>query len=268
MMDKSKIKEYELKLLAGLAIDVEGIQIKSPTLLEIAKIGDDYNYYLSLVTADIKQFIGEEKVKENNISDEDCKKELLNFVIKSCLDNPEFHILFFKALSFFVEGSLEIGIDGENAVIYVKDDSGIIADGMDDMDNIVGCINSDNYPVLQDCIRMACCVKEEKKAEYNPANEAARLLIEKIEKANKNKPKTQEDITIHSITSSVAWKANVGIDNVVKLTIYQLYDAYFRLNIVDNYDKTMVGVYSGNIKLKSHELKKINWSQVIDLKQQ
>jgi ABC-type multidrug transport system ATPase subunit len=126
-------------------------------------------------------------------------------------------------------------------------------------------IYRDNYEEIKAIIRKQNFIQEKKKEEYNPANEQARQFIEKLKRLKKERPKTKETVNLHSIISSIAWKSHIGIHAVWDLTIYQLFDAYYRLDVVDNYDKTLAGIYAGTVDASKINMKELNWSKIIRL---
>jgi hypothetical protein len=76
--------------------------------------------------------------------------------------------------------------------------------------------------------------------------------------------KKDEKINLHSIISAVAWRT-VGFNEVLKLTIYQLYDGFYRLGLIDNYHYTFTGIYTGNIDGSKIKLPDINWANTIKI---
>jgi len=93
--------------------------------------------------------------------------------------------------------------------------------------------------------------------------------IKKIERMqyDRNKPKKnyfRQDINFESIVSSLAWcSPNLNITNIWDLSIFQIHDGYRRLVLKDDYDKTMMGVYTGNIDSKDINREKIHWSRIL-----
>lgn len=81
---------------------------------------------------------------------------------------------------------------------------------------------------------------KKKEHEYNPSNEIARQIAEKIEKG-KQKVKEEKEgdgdgLMIVDIISAVTAMSNsINKINVWEYTLYQLYDEFTRLNKIDNY---------------------------------
>jgi hypothetical protein len=139
----------------------------------------------------------------------------------------------------------DVYIDKINGVFYTRDKNIIDRNVFDE---IIKVLKVQNH------------IQKSKEEEYNPANSKAKEFIEKIKKIKKNAPKSKDNIDLHSIISGVTWKSGKNIGEIWGLTIYQLFDAYRRLDIVDNYSNIMYGIYSGSIDLKKINQKEIFWS--------
>jgi len=233
--------ELELKLLKGSTIVVDGIKIKPLTL---AYIVDDLGFDKYIQTLSILGF-DKSKFKED-IPEYEYNK-LLNY------DLYISHEQLINSLLEFLKTFLNY-----DEIFFVPDNQSFafVSGGE------LAFLNRDNSDKVIEIFRKMYNINIEKEPEYNPANDRARAIIEKIKKKNEvyaNLHK-EEDVDLNSIISGVAWKStNTNIFNVFDLTIYQLYDAYYRLEIVDNYNNTMTGLYSGNIDGKTLNPKKISW---------
>ena len=84
-------------------------------------------------------------------------------------------------------------------------------------------------------------IKFDTKEPLKPANDRAKLMMAKIEEERlKNPRKEKQYQDIMSIISGVANKSKtINYFNIWRLSIYQLWDAYYRLGICDNYMYTM-----------------------------
>lgn len=230
--------DTELKLLAGLSIVVDDIEIKPLTLREIIKIG--YNNYINnlniyaLKVSDLFQEITDD-IKDIKVFD-----IILNV-------NDIYQMFQYSSVIFFNYNTLKADLESQN-IIFDEDKF----------------LHRNNWDKICKIIKLQnCMVEKNEEEEFNFANERARKFMEEIKKIKQNAPKKKEEVNLSSIISSVAYKSNIGINNILDLTIYQLYDAYYRLNIIDNYDKTMVGIYAGTVDSKKINLKDINWAKII-----
>lgn len=232
----------KLKLLSGTPIDVGIGKIHPLTIKDIAEIGEEqYNKYLQCLLVD-----------KSNVDLSKNIDDVKNFdiLIALCIQDNNFLKQTMKALDMFFKEKVNIH---QNGYFYLKDIKNNRFITRDNYDEIVKVIKSIN------CI----AIKEEK--EYNPANEKAKKLIEQFKKNKEQTPKKKnKDNELYNIVSAVSWKSELGIQNIFNLTIYQLYDAVNRLNLIDNYNYTMISVYTGSMEVKKNELKKLTWLKSID----
>lgn len=244
--------DIKLKLLAGLPIYVKDVgNIYPLKLKEVAELGEiKYNSCLSALCFDIDDLNWD----ENMVMPEGITT--FDIMMANCTKDEEFKSIVLEGLSLFLKEKVEF-------INYVENDSRYLFLQVGNENKI---IYRDNYKNVKYILMQQNHIIRPKKEEYNPANEQARKLIEQIKKNRANAPKIKPSIDLHSIMSGVAWKGQVGIEEILDLTVYQLYDAYYRLEVVDNYDKTMQGVYAGTIDVKKIDLKKINWNNIIKLK--
>jgi len=230
----------ELRLLKGSSFFMDGIEIKPFTISEIVEIGyEKYHQTMNIFALEVEDIIKDIPEELNNIS-------IFDLFLKSGLQ--ELFEGFIGAIGLFlrIENISEFGIDEEfNIVLDAKKK-----------------INRDNWGNICKIIQMQNCVKREKE-DYNPANEQARKIIEKI-KALKRENPIKESITFPSMISGIANKSNnLNILNIWDLTVYQLYDALNRLNLIDNYQFTLNGIYAGTVNGEKINMKDINWMNTI-----
>lgn len=229
----------ELQLLAGLPIDIGICKVYPTELKEIVEIGEvKYNQYLSTVLFDKKVLQLEQQVDDDDI----------DIIAAISSYDKNFRDLFLKSISFFIKEDVKLS---NNGVFYIDNDKFFTQDLFNNLQLIVKRINY---------------IKDNQEDEIIAGNERAKSFMEKLkkkkEKILKNK---KQDINLASIISGVAWKSNnVNIKNIWDLTIYQLYDAYYRLENIDYYNHTVTGIYSGTIDGKKINLNKINWARVLN----
>jgi hypothetical protein len=234
----------EMRLLHGRYIDIDKIcKVYPLTLREIDIIGfDKYNEYISALcvsSEDIKELYGMQE-----------EVTTFQFIILNCKfsKTEEYKSFIINALQCFLREPIHFN---ELGFFYLREfDDGRF-------------INEDVFEQIQEVIMKQNMVYK-KKEEYNPGNERAKKFIEALKKKKKNKPKIPQDYDILSIVSGLAWKSpNINILNVWELTIYQLYDGYYRLELINNYDNTMHGLYAGTVDKDSVDLKKLSWIKKI-----
>ena len=229
----------DLKLLAGLPINISGIKIYPLKLVEIAEIGEvEFYTMLGTLCFDIGDLENYEQIK-TEIADLKPFDVIYNF----CIYDINYSEKILNIFKLFLKQ--DVYIDKINGVFYTRDKNIIDRNVFDE---IIKVLKVQNH------------IQKSKEEEYNPANSKAKEFIEKIKKIKKNAPKSKDNIDLHSIISGVTWKSGKNINEIWGLTIYQLFDAYRRLDIVDNYSNIMYGIYSGSIDLKKINQKEIFWS--------
>jgi len=230
----------ELRLLKGSSFYVDGIEIKPFTIGEIVEIGyEKYQQMMNIFALEVEDIIKDIPEELNNIT-------VFDLFLKS--GSQELFEGFIGAIGLFlrINNINEFRISEEFDIVINKGKL----------------INNDNWNNICRIIQMQNCVKREKE-DYNPANEEARKIIEKI-KALKRENPIKESITFPSMISGIANKSNnLNILNIWDLTIYQLYDALNRLNLIDNYQFTLNGIYAGTVNGKEMNMKDLNWMKTL-----
>jgi hypothetical protein len=241
--------DIELKLLVGLPIEVENVgNIYSPTVKEIIEFGySKYNEILSCLLMD-KSRLKLESLDEKVIT-------TFTLLASLCFHEEDFRRKFLNGLNFIFKEEVFFGHNDEEIFFYFGD--------LGEMRYI----SEKNIEFIQALIRVSNQVKiqDEKEDEYNPADEQARKIIEEMLARRRNKPKPKPTVNLHSIISGLCTKSN-GVNhlNVKDLSIYQLYDCFHRLEVVENYHYTLVGIYSGNVDGKQINYNKIHWTKIIE----
>lgn len=145
-------------------------------------------------------------------------------------------------------------IDGE-----LLDDMSVVIDekyviNRDNFDDVVNMIQLQNNPEKS--------VSDED--EYNPANELAKSIAEKLKRSKEIVEKSKalesdgDGLTIPDIISAVSAMSNsLNKLNIWDLTIYQLYDEFARLTKIDNYRlQIQASMWSSDIEIE-------HWSEPI-----
>lgn len=237
-------KDIHLKLLINTPIHIEGMGVfKLPRLRDLITMGEDrYNSYLSSLLFS-KDALQVESNEFNDYSDFEVLSKIIFY-------DETFGGHFLSTLEFFFGEKIDINDKGE---LYF---------GNINEENI---FTEEKWKIAKKLVKIANFMKDAEKEEgYNAGNDKARELIEKIKKKKQvlSEVKKEESINLHSIISAVACRS-VGFDRVGDLTIYQLYDTFYRLGLIDNYHFTFTGVYTGNISGKDINLSEINWASII-----
>jgi len=228
--------DINLRLLAGMPIDINNLGILTPLKLkDITNIGEsNYNELLSVLLIDKSNIEG---LNDQEISN-------LELLMVYSYQNIEFREKVLKSLKLFFNKEFLMSNEG----LFYCEDLIIDKEPFDDFQYALKCANH---------------IEIKKEPEYVPGNERARKFMEKL-KLNKQNIKKPETMNLHSIISGVAWKSNnMNIIDIFKLTIYQLYDAFYRLENIDNYNYTLSGIYAGTVDSKNINISNITWSRIL-----
>lgn len=235
-------EDIRLKLLAGLPIEIKGMGLLTlPTLKEIIKMNESlYSTYIGYL------LFSRNSLNENN----EQLKEFGDFEILMSLLHyqPTFREIFVNALAMIF--NQKPNLLETNSLIYFGDLN---------EDSI---LTEEKFMYIQNIIKIATYYTYNKDDEYNPANEQAKRLIEMLRKNKSKKPKKVQKQNLHSLISALAWKSN-GIDKVLDLNIYQLYDGIQRSESIEHYNFVMTGIYAGTVDGKKINLPDINWTNVL-----
>lgn len=212
-------EDIELKLLHGLPLYVDDIEIKPFTLSEITKLGlSNYWQYISLLVADIPKT---EEYKEY--------EDITMFEVYLHLPDKTY---FIDALKTILRAEKVRTIEGESVVF---------------IDNKV--IDRDKYENIKQIIIWQNCIDLNKKNEFNPMNDEARRLIELMEEQERivrNKKGNKGNISFSTQINALATKSNdLNIFKVFDLTMYQFSKIFNRTIMIDNYQTQIMATIQG-----------------------
>ncbi|QWU14437.1 hypothetical protein SAMN04487895_101749 [Paenibacillus sophorae] len=233
------IEDIELKLLLGQPVFINNIYIFSPLLKDVIENGyTAYNQALSSLLFDKNKFPELKNLEQSNL---------------------DFIIYFFEKDIRFRE-SFKLG-----SKLMFKED--VFVDIIDDYPSLrIGehQISDETIESIQKIVKFANKVPDKSEEEFNPANSKAEEFIKKIMGDRAKKPQKKPINNLHSLISGLAWKShNISILDMEKLTIYQFYDGYFRLENIDHYNNIMMGIYSGNIDSTKIKIQENTWTKII-----
>lgn len=275
-MDFREQKDIDLKLnlLSGSTIRVGNIDIKPFTLREIK----DYGYsrymeniqWLSITLEDFINSTIEGDKKDILLSQID---KLKAFDFYSRLGGREFTTKLIEVLSMIFRSNdlimLNKGILALNFYkmgILFEDEYGIVHTDKEFLnyysEEELTVIHRENFDDIVEVVKLQNYLtqpKKEEKIEENPVDEKTRQLMETMkrnrEKVEAKKKAQQEadineNIDIVDIISAVSSKSNsINKLNIWDLTLYQLYDEYSRLELIDNYDFSVRAIMAGAEKI-------------------
>lgn len=238
-MDEYELLDFELRVLAGETIVKDVISIRPKILKEIIKLGySEYSKNLSFISLNVSDLIG--AVEDQNQIPEDAT--IFDIIFASGESSLVLQLV--SALSYFLDEE-EVMFDEELGLVFGK-----AFETREETTEKCIVINHTNYNEVADIIRYQNCVKMPKADSYNPADEKARAIIEKLKKGQedvaKAKSKDGDNIDFKAVISSVSTKSNsINKLNVWDLTIYQLYDEFKRLELISGYETSILAMLNG-----------------------
>jgi hypothetical protein len=245
-MDKNL--DLKLKLLSGAPFDISGIGLAYPfTLREITEMGyGKYSQLLYIFTLNINDYIPVETQIEGFNSFDLIANSNSQTLIDTFVDGLKMIFRVDKAKFSLHYQCVFLG-DYESNVLDTKN------------------LNRNNFEQLRDIMLYTNCL-DTKKKEYDPKDDKAKEIIEKFNKANeklqKAKNSNEKPIDLSDIISAVAAKSNtISLSNAWDLTLYQLYDAYKRLDMIENYNISIQSLLHG---ASSDKVQLKHWSSKID----
>lgn len=226
-----------------------------PKLLDIAKLSfDKFSYYEFLLKLSPDTFytkLNSEVGTEywNSLSDDERDSITLYDLI---LENETLQDLFVEIFNFFFE---ETVIFEEGVFIILRNPNTDLSN-LGEAD-IKGIISKDSVMQVLDLIQQVCCINDEEKEDEKNLkfkNSLAEKLFKRMKKAAKEaeaRKKSDVNYTIPNIISTVSNRhQSINPVNVWDLTIFQLIDAFRRLQANEIYeiDATRVSVWGDEKK--------------------
>lgn len=230
-----------LKLLLGQPVSINGVNIYSPVLNEIVTVGyDTYNYGLSSLLFDKSLFVDLREIKESNFN------LMIHFFVKD------------ESFRKSVEIGSKLIFKEEIKAEIINNNPCFVLGGY--------IIDHNSLEEVQRLIKIANRIPDKKpEDEFNPGNSKAREIMEKILKDRAKRPPKKPTANLHSIISGLAWKSNnLNLLDIGKLTIYQIYDGFYRMENIDHYNGILTGIYTGNIDSSKIKLQESAWTKILD----
>lgn len=214
------LNEQHMRLLRGKPIKVGLINVYPWTLGEIDDFGEsNYNIFISLLLTN------KDKLSEVEGIDKDALSEISDYeaMCGLVLGNKDTERIMLSGLTKTF--NTDVSFDAYNGFFIKYNETSVYLNGL--------------YKDIQKVIEAQNVLNANNKSDFNPANKAAKKMYEKIiERRNKvlKKQKKDKGSSLSDIISVVStYKDGLNLNNIWDLTVYQLYDHYFRLLIWDDY---------------------------------
>lgn len=235
-----------LKLLSSEPIYLDTVgYIHHPTIKDILNIGlNQYYTFVYIITTKPKNVFSYE--------------DMYDFIC----DHLEYMEVFKLAISFFLKEKVNYYEKADRLYKNSHLEPTILRSFAYGLDGHF--INKENFINFVKIIKLINCVNSEDDTEQRYNSEKAREIADKLKKSKEKRENVSnnEVITLDDIVSSVASKhPSYNLFNIWDLTVYQLYDQYKRLNLIDQYQINVSAMVQGaEIKNLKH------WSTKIENK--
>ncbi len=223
--------------------DVGGIV--SPKLKDISSIGiRTYQYYLTILLMDAKSFfttIDREEQFEALSAEEQAGKNIFDLLIAS----EQSAVLLQTVLNFFIEQNVLYSAQ-HGAFLIQKDDT------------VIGMISEENYPLVCDLIFQRNYIKSHPEEDLSKVkSQKALQIMKKLRKGREEKAqqaKSDRNMELGNVISAVANKSqSLNMINIWDLTVYQLWDCFFRLSNNSIYEIQSMSIAAWGNKDKSFD---------------
>lgn len=215
--------DRNLALMTGIDIPFPEIQcsIHQPTILEISYLGENcFSISVSILTIDKNRYFSDEPELLNNVT---------NFQIFMEIINSEEHketkqqILNFLTLLF---PNYKILLTPQSIILNSDKESKII--------------DSDNFDSFQELLKDIFCLKIDKEKELKPKGKRAKEIADKMEKMRAKISQMNQDkegkTTLSTYISCLAVGLKYSLEDLKKMTIYQIYDLLKRYSLYVQWD--------------------------------
>lgn len=234
----------EILLLSGNDIPFFSakINVHQPTIKEISFIGEE-NFFTGCQLLNFSKEILSKEDK-NHLSEID-DFDILMSIINSKEAAMQKIAVFMALALFFPEHTINID---DNGIVFEKDGS-------------KSYLNKDNFNEFREIISSIYSIKGSKEQEFNPANEAARKIAEKLKKGREMVAKAKGKDKKYSLLSLYVSVLSIGlkldINTLLNYTFYQLQDQFKRFQMYQAFDINVKARLAGATDLDEVE----NWME-------
>lgn len=227
----------DIQLLSGLPYNYGLFYIYPPKLKDLAILGEhQYKTYLSFVTFDKSDIPAS---KTSNIPQEELDAiDSFDIICVNCNSSEDYKDKFEEALQYFLKEEVHFISDGISGLFYIgeKTDERFIT--------------RNNFKEIKSIISKMCCLGENKEeedimadlniedpVEYERIKQIRlRLKKAKARQSAEEKSNVNSDISLSDLISALCGiSPNLNILHVWDLSIYQFYNQFQRVKLVDDY---------------------------------
>lgn len=231
--------------------------LRKPTLKEISQITfDRFSFYEFFLKLSPETYYTKLRIENDSdaywssLTEEERDKITIYDIIK---EDEKIRNTYVEIFNFFF---VETIIYQEGFFILLKENTAIDKPDEIKKEQVRGAIAKDNFSQVLSLLQQICCIynEEESLDDMKFKNNLARKLMEKMLKAKKKEQETKKsdlNLTIPNIISSLANKhPSLNYLNIWDLTIFQLLDAFNRIqtNSMYDIDSTRVSVWGDEKK--------------------
>lgn len=233
----------------------ETITVKNPKITEIKNLKDEgYAKYLNAICAtpyDLMVELHDNGIMYTDLTDFGLFIGMCVQNLQNCKNEDEIKDnIYYKSFIFWFGKMFFPCQNTENNTWFLQSESGEIIDEFL-FKEITTFIKKLNFISLA--------------PKFSPNNKRAKeFLIEQTRVEQKDKTSISK-VSLQSICSSIRCKG-ISKQEITEMSIYELYESYYRMSIIDNYDKTMAGICSGTVDSSKMNLDEINWANMISVK--
>ena len=236
-MSQINIEIDKLLLETGSKIYIDEIKeyIVQPTIGQISEIVQGEKQFLTLVSYICKTIIDINELKQNDeLTEEDIqifsKITSFEYLLGLMSQQPYISLYLIQLLKlFFPDYYLELNSDDNDVYINMINKNN---------EEKKFQINKENYDLIITYIEKIINLNFEKKEDdYNPINEQARKIAEKLKESHKKlqeiKNKNGEDYFYAKIINLLRGTGYFDMQSLLNMTIYQLTQTYQRFSLYD-----------------------------------
>lgn len=235
-----------MQLLGGMPYDFGICKIHHPKMRDIATNGEDkYKSHLSVIIFE-KSDMDASKFK--NVPQEEMDAiTSFDIICINCEINENYKKTFEEALSYFIKEEVHFTSNGKGGLFY-------IGEKMDER-----YLTKDNFDDFKSIVREVCCLSKSEEVdimadlniEDSVEYERVKQIRLKLKKAKKRqsaeeKSNVESDITLSDLVSALCGiSPNLNILQVWDLTMYQFYNQFERVKLVDDYRTQLQSAMAG-----------------------